>query len=70
MLRADNYKMPQLLKAPNVGRNFMRKFETLANILDAIIKEAPASLSKKYPQQFKTTDELNQANDNMGPGRK
>lgn len=39
----------------------MTKFETLTNILDAIIKEAPASLSKKYPKQFKTTEELNQA---------
>lgn len=39
----------------------MTKFETLLNILDTIVKEAPSSMSKKYPQNPKDTEELNQA---------
>ncbi|MFK8039602.1 MAG: hypothetical protein AB8B74_15025, partial [Crocinitomicaceae bacterium] len=38
----------------------MTKYQTLINILDTIIKEAPASMNKKYP---KTNDveKLNQS---------
>ncbi|WP_018622347.1 AIPR family protein [Spirosoma luteum] len=39
----------------------MTKFETLLNILDTIIKEAPSSMTKKYPKKPKDTEELNQA---------
>jgi hypothetical protein len=39
----------------------MTKFETLINILDTIIKEAPSAMSKKYPQNPKDAEELNQA---------
>lgn len=39
----------------------MTKFETLLNIIDAIIKEAPSTMSKKYPQNRKNGDDLNQA---------
>ncbi|NII26491.1 AIPR protein [Pseudoflavitalea sp. X16] len=39
----------------------MTKFETLINILDTIIKEAPASMSSKYPKKFKNSEEQNQA---------
>lgn len=39
----------------------MTKFETLINILDTIIKEAPASMKKKYPVKFSDNEQLNQA---------
>lgn len=39
----------------------MTKYSTLLNILDRIIKEAPASMSKKYPSEGSDIDQLNQA---------
>lgn len=39
----------------------MTKFEILVNILDTIIKEAPSSMSKKYPSSNDDIDSLNQA---------
>jgi len=39
----------------------MAKYDTLLNILDAILGEAPSSLKKKYPIQTADFDQLNQS---------
>jgi hypothetical protein len=39
----------------------MTKYETLVNILDTIIKEAPAAMQKKYPSSSPNEEQLNQA---------
>ncbi|MGI4833277.1 MAG: AIPR family protein [Janthinobacterium lividum] len=39
----------------------MTKYETLVNILDTIIKEAPAKMHKKYPMHPVSSEESNQA---------
>lgn len=39
----------------------MSKYSTLVNILDTIIKEAPASMSKKYPNNESDIEQMNQS---------
>lgn len=39
----------------------MKKFDTLINILDTIIKEAPATLKKKYPSTNTDIEQINQS---------